>query len=222
MRRVFVGLALIGAARVAYAQQPADELSVDREAAAQLDRILSSARARGLPTEPIVAKARQGALLRTPSPRIVAAAQAVSRRLEEARDALAPSPSANDIAAGQDALAIPGVTKEMLRAIRMQRPNRPVAVAVGVMAQLVASGVKPDHASDILAGLVRQQATDGQLVSFGNDVNRDVSEGIAPISSLNVRLKGLTPLLSHILTPTPMQGLSPVQGASGAPRPPRP
>ena len=49
-----------------------------------------------------------------------------------------------------------------------------------------------------------------------------VSEGIAPISSLNVRLKGLTPLLSHVPVPTPMQGLTTGIGASGAPKPPRP
>jgi hypothetical protein len=220
MRRVIAGLALLAAARVALAQSPED-LNADRETTAQLDRILSSAREKRLPIDPIIAKARQGVLLRTPPARIVAAAEAVSRRLEDARDALAPSPTANDIAAGQDALAIPGVTKDMLHAIRAQRPNRPVAVAIGVMAQLAASGVEPGRAAGVVADLVRRQATDGQLASFGNEVNRDVSEGIAAVASLNVRLKGLTPLLPHLGAAPPQQGLI-TTAPAGGPKKPRP
>jgi hypothetical protein len=217
-----VAVALFTTASVAFAQQQADDINADRETTVQLDRILTSARDKGLPTAPIVTKARQGILLRAASARIVAAAAAVSRRLEEARDALAPSPIPTDIAAGQDALSTPGVTPAMLRAIRAERQNRPVAVAVGVLAQLVASGVKPARASDVVADLVRKQATDDQLVSFGNDINRDVSAGIGAMSSLNVRLQGLAPLLSRIAAPAPVPGLITTAPAAGGPPKPRP
>lgn len=221
MRRVAVGVAvlvLLVAARVAFAQQASEELSIDRETSAQLERIVLAARAKGLPTDPIVAKARQGALRHAPSKRIVTAAQAVSRRLEDARDALEPQPSDLDVTAGQDALSVPGVTKEMLTAIRAQRPHAPVVVAIGVMAQLVASGVKPEYASQIVANLMHANASDNQLVSFGNGVNRDLSEGVPAISSLNVRLQGLVPILGHISMPAALQALD---GPAG-PRKPRP
>src|SRR5207248_6940650 len=107
------------------AQNSPDSLAADRETATQLARILESAKRRGLPIDPIVAKARQGAMLHAAPPRIVAAAEAVSRRLDAARDALAPRPTDADIAAGQDALSIAGVTVEMLRTIRAARPNQP-------------------------------------------------------------------------------------------------
>src|SRR5207244_533012 len=133
--------------------------------------------------------------------RIVAAAEAVSRRLSAARDALAPNPTDADIAAGQDALSINGVTVDMLQTIRAARPNRPVAVPVGVMAQLVASGVKPADAAEIVRRLILGKASDRQLVAFGNDVNRDVASGDAPLKSLQVRLQPLGPVLAPVGAP---------------------
>jgi hypothetical protein len=220
---ILVIAASLSLATAAAGQDSPDLLASDRETSAQLNRILASVRSKGLPTEPVMAKARQGVMLHSAPNRIVAAAEGVARRLEEARDALAPSPSAVDLAAGQDALSIPGVTKDMLRAIRAARPNRPVAVPIGVMAQLVATGVKPAHASEILARLIRAQATDPQLVALGTDVNGDVLRGGEAATSLELRLTHLTPALAHIAGGAAQDGrtTSAIGGAS-TPPPSRP
>jgi hypothetical protein len=180
----------------ARAQDSIAVLSGDRETAAQLARIVNAARERGLPVEPIIAKAQHGARLHASPAKIVAAAQAVARRLNDARDALAPRPTPGDIAAGEDALSITGVSTDALRAVRAVSPTRPVAVPIGVLAQLVASGVPAPKATAIVTDIMKRGATNKQLVALGTDVNADVVAGTRADAALGVRLNGLTPFLA--------------------------
>src|SRR5205823_4241978 len=78
---------------------------LDGETQAVVLRTLDSARTRGLPTEPLVDKALEGATKKATGPRIQAAVSTLLVRLEAARNALAPNPGPRDIAAGADALA---------------------------------------------------------------------------------------------------------------------
>jgi hypothetical protein len=199
MRLVVVTLAaisIVARAPSAQAQDSMAFLSGDHETAARVMRIVESARNQGLPIDPIIAKAQQGVLFRSPPDRIVAATQAVARRLEAARTALAPSPTPGDIAAGENALSIQGVSTDALRAVRAVSPTRPVAVPIGVLAQLVASGVSSTQATAIVTDLMRAGATNVQLVALGSDVNADVSAGSRADAALGVRLNGLIPFLS--------------------------
>ena len=189
-------LAIAGAARTAGAQDSVSQLAADRVTAVQLARIVDSARALGLPTDPIVAKIRRGALLRTPPERIVVVARAVATRLAEARVALAPAPTAAEIAAGADALSVAGVTSDALRAVRSARPDKPVAVPIGVLTQLVASGVPAKRATEIVTDLIKRGANNVQLVALGNDVDFDIGRGARATAALDVRLRGLTAVLA--------------------------
>jgi hypothetical protein len=218
MRFGFVVAAMILAAGTAGAQGEA--LSADAQASAQLNDILSSTRDKGLPTDQIVAKARQGLLFKSSPTKIVAAAKAMAYRLEAAREALGESATTADINAGQDALSVPGVTVEMLRAIRKERPNRPVVVSAGLLAQLVASGVKPAYATDAVASLVRANASDAQLVKLGEEIRKDAGPGTAMTTALEVRVKALRAVLAYMpqsTTQTLTNGT-----ASGVPKSPRP
>ena len=199
MRRA-LALAIVGAFALAGAARAQDSLaySGDRETAVQLSRIVDDVKAKGLPVEPVIAKVRLGALYRTPPARIVAAAQAAAARLQVAREALGASSAPADIAAGESALSVNGVTRDMLRLIRSAEPTRSVAVPIGVMAQLVATGVKPEQAAEIVTRLVRARANNGQLVALGNAVNQDVAAGAAVMSSLETRLETLRPLLARM------------------------
>lgn len=189
-------LAIVGAARTSSAQDSVSQLAADRETAVQLTRIVDSARALGLPTDPIVAKIRRGALLRTPPERIVVVARAVATRLAEARVALAPAPTPAEIAAGADALSVAGVTSDALRAVRSARPDKPVAVPIGVLTQLVASGVPARRATEIVTDLIKRGANNVQLVALGNDVDFDIGRGARATAALDVRLRGLTAVLA--------------------------
>jgi len=196
MRRfVWLLCALAAGTRVASAQDSPRQLAADRATALQLAQIVDSARAQGLPTDPIIAKARLGALLHTPSDRIVAVARSVAIRLAEARTALAPAPTEAEIAQGADALSIAGVTPDALRALRSARPDKPVAVPIGVLTQLVAAGVPAKRATQIVTDLIKRGANSDQLIALGNNVDFDIGRGARATSALDVRLRGLTAVL---------------------------
>jgi hypothetical protein len=157
-------------------------------------RSVDSARTRGLPVEPLVDKALEGATKRAAGPRIQAAVSALLRRLEMARDALAPNPSPRDIAAGADALAY-GATREALATMRAIRPNESIAVPLGVLTQLVASGVSVSRATRTVAELLRRGARDEQLIALNDDVRSYVAGGASAEAALDVRTRGLTAVL---------------------------
>lgn len=157
-------------------------------------RVLDSARTRGLPVDPIVDKALEGATKKAPSARIQAAVSSLLGRLEVARDALAPSPSPRDIAAGADALAY-GATREALQTMRAMRPNESVAVPLGVLTQLVASGIPIARATRVVADLLRRGARDEQLIALNDDVRSYVAAGATPEVALDVRMRGLNAVL---------------------------
>ncbi|HWH51730.1 MAG TPA: hypothetical protein VN651_09345 [Gemmatimonadaceae bacterium] len=197
-RIVFAAAALAAMASVAGAQQPspaASAVALDSASAAQVTRIVDDARGKGLPTERIVAKVKLGLLIHTSTPRIVSAARAVAERLELARAALAPSPSAADIEAGEDALSV-GIRADALKTLRAVDPNQSIAVPLGVLEQLVASGVSTKRATDMVTQLIRRGATNVQLVALGNDVDSDVGRGARAEASLDARMNGLTAILA--------------------------
>jgi len=206
MRRIaLLVCTIIGSSHVASGQDSLPLANIDREIASRLTGIVDSARARGLPTAPIIAKISQGVLLHAAPDRIVTAAQSVASRLDDARTALAPKPTAADIVAGGDALSVTGVTKTALEAVRSTSPNKPVAVPLGLLAQLVASGVPATRATQIVTELVKRGASNAQLVALGNDVNSDVGHGARANASLDVRLRGLTAVLAPIPQATASQ-----------------
>jgi len=202
---VLLVCSIIGSSHVVSGQDSLPLANIDREIASRLTGIVDSARARGLPTAPIIAKISQGVLLHAAPDRIVTAAQSVATRLDDARTALAPKPTAADIVAGGDALSVTGVTKTALEAVRSTSPSKPVAVPLGLLAQLVASGVPATRATKIVTELVKRGASNTQLVALGNDVNSDVGHGARANASLDVRLRGLTAVLAPMPQATASQ-----------------
>lgn len=197
MRRAVAVVSLMLVSSAAHAQGSFDVAGADRETVVQLARIIETVKAANLPTDPLVAKASLAVRFRKSSAQTIAAVQSVAEHLQDARDALGATSMTADITAGADALSTKGVTKDMLQRIRTERPGRSIAVPIGVMAQLVASGVSPKDALDVVARLVRANASNAQLVSLGNDVSQDVRAGAAAASALQIRSEPLRPLLAY-------------------------
>jgi hypothetical protein len=197
-----VGIALVAVASVASAQQPARETSLlsrleqtlDRDTYRAVAQVIDGARARALPTDPLVDRALEGAMKRAPGPRIRAAVATLAQRLEVAKKALAPSPTESDIAAGAGALGV-GVPGETLREIRAIQPNHPIAVPLGVLTELVSRSVPVDRATRIVVELLRGGATPPQLVALGENVQRDIAAGIEPSAALDIRTRGVASAL---------------------------
>jgi hypothetical protein len=197
-----VALSLLVALPSARAQEPSRdaasltrlEKTLDADTYRAVAQVIEGARARALPTEPLVDRALEGAMKRAPGTRIRAAVSALAQRLEVARSALAPSPTAADIAAGAGALSV-GVPHQTLRTIRSIQPDRPVAVPLGVLTELVARSVPVDQAATLVVQLLRRGATPMQLVSLGEDVQRDIAAGIEPGAAFDLRTRGVASTL---------------------------
>jgi hypothetical protein len=182
-------------------------------------RTLDSARTHGLPTEPLVDKALEGATKKAAGSRIQAAVSMLMRRLETARDALAPNPTPRDIAAGADALAY-GATRDALKAMRAIRPNESVAVPLGVLTQLVASGVPVGRATRVVSDLLRRGARDEQLIALNEDVRSYVANGASPEVALDVRTRGLNAVLPPGGAASTTGDLAPTAASSGGTKKP--
>jgi hypothetical protein len=198
----FVILAVLAAVPAAHAQAPERgaslltrlERALDADTYRGVIQVIEGARARALPTDPLVDRALEGAMKRAPGTRIHAAVAALAQRLEVARNALAPAPTEADIAAGAGALAV-GVPRETLRSIRSVQPDRPVAVPLGVLTELVTRKVPVDQAATLVVQLLRRGATSTQLVALGEDVQRDIAAGIEPGAAFDLRTRGIASTL---------------------------
>ena len=164
--------------------------SLDAQTYRNVTGVFESARQRGVPVEPLVNRALQATLHRTPGAQISAAITTLADRLVAAKAALGPASSDAEIAAGADALAR-GVPRETLVQIRTLSPGRPVTVPLGVLTELVARDVAVGRASQMVVALLRNGATPAQLVSLSDDVKHDVDAGIAAGAALDIRTRGV-------------------------------
>lgn len=167
----------------------------DAKARQAVEREIASAAAKGLPTQPLIAKAMEGVTKQATGERIRVAVASQAKRLEQARILLAPSPSVAELTSGADALAV-GVPGPMLKQIRAAWPApQSVVMPLDVITELVARGVPAKHALKEITNLMTRGATPSQIASLGSSVQADVAAGLAPDAALEVRARGVMSLL---------------------------
>jgi hypothetical protein len=158
-------LALSGLPARAAGQDPRLAARLDGPTRAAVERLVDSARAEGLPTEPVVQKALEGASKGAPGPRIVGAVEIIMADLRRARTALGAGASADDLVAGSAALQA-GATPSMLTDIRRASPRGALAVPLAVFSDLVAGGLSVDAAWRSVADLAREGGDDQQFLDL--------------------------------------------------------
>jgi hypothetical protein len=195
LRVVALVAALAASASPALAQRDAQReklaARLDTGAVLALAPVLDAAQAQGLPLDPLVQKALEGASKRAPTDRIVLAVRRLSAQLSTARTALGAAASASELVAGASALQA-GVRPEVLASLRAQRPQSALTVPLGVLAELIARGVPADTGAMAVAALVGSDVSDAQLVALRRDVERDIGVGAPPTTALITRASGLT------------------------------
>lgn len=184
---LLVAACRVDAQQIAYAADLGGEM--DSVSRASITREITLARDRGLPVEALVAKVREGRLKRATGTRIRVAVVALARRLDSARAGLGPNSTAEELAAGADALAA-GSDVSSLRTLRAAATHS-VAAPIGTFAQLLASGVERARALTMVLTLLRRNATPAQLLALGNLVESDVVAGIQPDESAAFRLRSI-------------------------------
>jgi hypothetical protein len=158
----------------------------------RVEQLIDSARAAGLPTEPLVQKALEGASKRATGERILQAVRALSSQFAIARSALGPRTGETELSAAAGALQV-GATPEMLEALREPRPEGALTVPLITLADLIARGVPADSAFAAIHLLVAAGATDMQLGEVRRRIETDIAAGAPPALAAMVRARATVP-----------------------------
>ena len=149
---------------------------------------INSARAAGLPTEPLVQRALEGATKDAPGTLIVRAVQRLAADLGRARAALGASATSPELEAGAAALRA-GAGPAVLAQLRRSR-RQTITVPLAVLTDLVASGVPVDSAAAAVLALAAS-ARDTDLIDFRRAVERDIALGAAPTAATAAAAAGV-------------------------------
>jgi hypothetical protein len=169
------GALTVGIGRV-QAQDPRLVGRLDSVAARAVQAQVDSARLEGLPTEPLIDLALEGASKGATGTRILVAVTRTRGQLAQARAALGPSSTAEEIVSGAYALRL-GATTNGLRKIREQRPGRDLGVPLATLLDLMARGVTPDTAQAVLLELTGADADDAKYGRLLRELDRALQKG---------------------------------------------
>lgn len=183
---VFAACALVAVPAPAVAQEAARlERAKSRltpAAARELEQIVAAARARGLPTEPLVNKALEGLAKGVAPNRIMGAVRSLLDQLTQAQTILSAGsrPAPGDIEVVANALRR-GVSADAARKlVAGARPGEPVAQAIHTLADLVERGVPVNAAMDLLSAWRSRGGRPEDLDRLPVAVERLVREGVSP------------------------------------------
>jgi hypothetical protein len=163
MRASLVLLAVAVLAHPAAAQDARLQGRLDSATLRTVTAYIDSSRAEGLPEEPLVQKALEGASKGATGDRIAAAVRNLGTIMRTARGALGPASSDQEIVAGAAALRA-GADSEGLRNLRRVRGTADLGVPLAVLADLVGLGVQVDAAYQSVLDLARTRATDAEFI----------------------------------------------------------
>lgn len=160
---------------------------VPEAARASINAILDSAVTQGIPTEPLVDRALEGASKGAGADLILRAVRRLAGELVAARDALGDGSSEPEIVAGASALRA-GANPNDLSQLRVLRAELSLTIPAAVLADLVAVGVPADTAAAAVIALAAA-AADAEYIAFRQNVERDITLGVSPATALGVRLE---------------------------------
>ena len=178
---------------------------LDSGTAAAVTRLADSVRAAGLPSDPLIGVALEGASRRVSSDRILTAVREYAAALGTARQTLGDSAMSDEIVSAAGVL-VAGVAPRVVVEYRAARPAGALTVPFVVLADLIARGIPADTAAAALGAALRNGASDDDLAEFRRRVERDIAAGARPTTAMTIRRRDLPG--------TPMDGVSPLRPKS--------
>jgi hypothetical protein len=190
--RGLVTLALVSAALAqAGAQDPRIGTRLDAPSRAAIRALVDSARAQGLPIEPLMEKVDEGTAKGADGPRIVAAVRSLTLEMASAHRALGTVASADEIKAAASAMHA-GVPAVELGKIKKQSGlRRSLTMPFTVLADLVSRGVPVEAGVNAIRSLVGAGAKDADLSKFQRNVSVDIDQGAPPAAAAETRAKAV-------------------------------
>jgi hypothetical protein len=190
-KKIALLLLLVLAASTAHAQDASLQTRLDATTYQAVSALLDSARADGIPTQPMISKALEGASKGADGARIVAAVRRLGGELRLARQSLGAASTVAELDAGASAIHS-GVDPRELTRLRAARPRQPLTIPLGMLADLVARGVPADSASSAALALARSSMRDEDFVAFRRNVERDIALGAPPAAAASLRVNAST------------------------------
>jgi hypothetical protein len=151
------------------------------------DLILDSAAAAGIPTGPLISKAREGIAKKVDSRRIVEVVRKLFGELRTAHTALGGVAEQELSAAA--ALIDLGAKPAQLEAFRSRQKGRSDITAFTVWADFLQRGIPNEEASSAISKLWRDGADDDTFQSLWTNVKGDISQGLNPGTALQNRIR---------------------------------
>jgi len=147
--------------------------------------VAADAAARGLPVDPLVQKAIEGAAKGVPGERVIAAVRALAVRLGDAREAVrnggVAAPSGDLVEGGADALNAGLSGRQVGDLVReSNRPPYDPALTLRVAATLAALGVPPTQAFQLVEGMISAGRSPSDLLGLPGEVQSGVARGATP------------------------------------------
>jgi hypothetical protein len=149
------------------------------DVARQVGALVDEARAAGLPTDPLIARAFEGASRGADAAGIVAGVRRQAGAQAASRTALGAGSQPDEIVAGASAL-LAGVPQDSLARLRLARPGGNLVIPLVVLCDLVARGVPADAASVAVVTAARAGATDGALLRIRERIHTGIENGGTP------------------------------------------
>lgn len=192
--RVLVTLALASAALApASAQDPRIGTRLDAPSRAAITALVDSARAQGIPVEPLMEKVYEGMGKGADGPRIVAAVRSLTLEMASAHRALGTVASAGEIKAAASAMhaGVPAV--ELGKMKKQSGLRRSLTLPFTVLADIVSRGVPVETAANAIRSLMGAGAKDSDINTFQRNVRVDIEQGAPPAAAAETRAKAGVP-----------------------------
>lgn len=138
--------------------------------------IADSLEREGVQPEPLIDYALEGTQKGGEPEIILAGVRKWAKDLRRSRFLLGPNASPAEVQAGAKAIRA-GVDEAQLQRLRDARSDHRYASALGTMAYLVGRGVPADTASTLLVNLVLQSATEAEIRTLQDEIERDINAG---------------------------------------------
>jgi hypothetical protein len=191
-------------ATVAEGQDPRLEARLPAAARSAVASIVEQARAQGLPTEPLVQRALEGASRNSSAERIQEAVRDLAGRLHRAQSVLGREASEAELVSAAGALNV-GLDEADLSRLRSAAGGTPLTQPLVTLADLLQRGVPRDTATSAVLAFLRAGVTADGYAQLRRSVAHDIRQGASPSSAAHTRAQGV--LLER--RPPPRAGVPP-------------
>ena len=183
-------LLVVSAFRSTEAQDPRLSNRLDAPTRKALSALVDSARAQGIPVEPLMEKVYQGLAMGADGSRIVVAVRSLTFEMGNAHRVLGAVATTDELKAAASAVhaGVPAV--ELGKMKKQSGLRRSLTLPFTVLADIVSRGVPVAAATNAIRSLVGAGAKDKEISDFQRNVSVDIEKGAQPAAAAETRAKG--------------------------------